>query len=384
MVTPGGPITGSSTLPSLVGTQGQCWDAFPEGKTSTLLLQLLVCYLVIGNVCFFSSFPPNWQQASSAFPPHPVSPEPGSCCGRGAALEGFVLPSFQGDAGPCGVSWEHALTHLPTLAQQLGTHHSHWVCPVHLWACPLIFPNTVGFPWVLGLPLTPPCPPFLCTFPERHPAMFCPWFQCDLPTSEDTVQTSPVMRRLPYSGVSFLPWVYLEVSVPPGQTFSSCTTGSPRPTQMSPTDRLQVISEDSLGHCFTDESFSLWLLNTPICKPHARLASRKLAYCSRLWVPRNRPLLLTWGHGQMWFKFGLCWLEWPRTRCGTSLSLTFLMCNRKIIIPSSGAVVRIKWGQSIRTPERLNQRPFSFFPCRVLRAHICLFRQGPRDISLYF
>ena len=29
-----------------------------------------------------------------------------------------------------------------------------------LWACPLIFPSTVGFPWVLGFPLTPPCPPF--------------------------------------------------------------------------------------------------------------------------------------------------------------------------------------------------------------------------------
>lgn len=167
VVTPGGPITGSSILPSLVGKQGQCWDTFPEGKASTLILRLLVCYLVIGNVCFFSSFPPTWQQASSAFPPSSwgslpvsVSPEPGSCCGQGAALEGFVLPSFQGDAGPCGVSWEHALTHLPTLARQLGTHHSHWVCPVHLWACPLIFPNTVGFPRVLGLPLTPPCPPF--------------------------------------------------------------------------------------------------------------------------------------------------------------------------------------------------------------------------------
>ena len=48
--------------------QSQCWDTFPEGKASTLILWLLVCFLVVGNFCFFSSFPPNWQQASSAFP----------------------------------------------------------------------------------------------------------------------------------------------------------------------------------------------------------------------------------------------------------------------------------------------------------------------------
>ena len=39
---------------------------FLNGKASTLILRLQVCFLVTGN--FFSNFPPNWQQASSDFP----------------------------------------------------------------------------------------------------------------------------------------------------------------------------------------------------------------------------------------------------------------------------------------------------------------------------
>lgn len=149
----------------------------------------------------------------------------------------------------------------PHPSSYLSPAAGHPPLPLGLSSPPLSlssdFPQYRWLSQSLGPSSDTPLSPFLCTFPERHPAMFCAWFQCDLPTSEDTVQISPVMRRLPYSSVSFLPRVYLEVPVPPAQTFSSCTTGSPRPTQMSPEDRLQVRSEDSLCHCFTDESFSL-------------------------------------------------------------------------------------------------------------------------------
>lgn len=43
---------------------------------------------------------------------------------------------------------------------------------------------------------------FLCTLPERHLAVFCPWIQCDHCTSGDRVQISPEMRQLPYSSVT--------------------------------------------------------------------------------------------------------------------------------------------------------------------------------------
>ena len=57
------------------------------------------------------------------------------------------------------------------------------------------------------------------------------------------------------------------------------------------------------------------------------LSNRKLAYCSRLRVLRDHPLFLTWEHGQVWFKSGFYRPEWPWTRHGTSLNLSFLVCN---------------------------------------------------------
>ena len=106
--------------------------------------------LVTGN--FFSNFPPTWQQASGDFPP----PSWGCLClcvPRAEQLPrlrfhtwGFYPTKMPMWCQTTRVPWGHTLTHLPVLAQELGTCHSHWVCPGHLWALSLIVPVPLAFP----------------------------------------------------------------------------------------------------------------------------------------------------------------------------------------------------------------------------------------------
>ena len=142
-----GANTGGSILCGLVWKQSH---TFSKGKASTLILRLRVCFLVTGN--FFSNFPPNWQQASGDFSPSSW----GCLCvcvPRAEQLSwlrfhtwGFYPIKMPTWCQTTRVPWGHTLTHLPILAQELGTCHSHWVCPGHLWALCLIVPMLLAFP----------------------------------------------------------------------------------------------------------------------------------------------------------------------------------------------------------------------------------------------
>ena len=142
-----GANTGGSILCGLVWKQSH---TFSKGKASTLILRLRVCFLVTGN--FFSNFPPNWQQASGDVPPSSW----GCLClcvPRAEQLSwlrfhtwGFYPTKMPTWCQTTRVPWGHTLTHLPILAQELGTCHSHWVCPGHLWALCLIVPMLLAFP----------------------------------------------------------------------------------------------------------------------------------------------------------------------------------------------------------------------------------------------
>ena len=163
------------------------------------------------------------------------------------------------------VPWGHSLTHLPVLAQQLGTCHSRWACPDHLWALPLIVPMPLAFPrsqtllWQrlvllsLHLPRETPC----CVLSLDPVWLSHLWGQSsDQPTNE----IAPLLQH-----DSFLPRMYLEGPALPAQTFQAVLSVLQVP--QGPPDvhwgPLLVTSEDSLCHCLMDESFSLWLLSSP-------------------------------------------------------------------------------------------------------------------------